>query len=87
MLKPIDFMKVYILTPTSQLFEGEARAVKLPGVQGQFEILQNHAPIVSSLGKGIVQVTESSGEKRQFEILKGFVEVLKNEVNVLVRQA
>ena len=80
-------MKVYILTPTSQLFEGEARAVKLPGIQGPFEILQNHAPIVSSLGKGIVQVTENSGEKRQFEILKGFVEVLKNEVNVLVRQA
>ncbi|MBK9106984.1 MAG: ATP synthase F1 subunit epsilon [Saprospiraceae bacterium] len=80
-------MKVYILTPTSQLFEGEARAVKVPGTTGQFEILEKHAPIVSSLGKGTVHVTDIKGEKHQFLITKGFVEVLQNEVNVLVRQS
>lgn len=80
-------MKVYILTPTLQLFDGDARAVIVPGTQGQFEILERHTPIVSSLGKGEVTVTDSQGEKHQFEITKGFVEVLQNEVNVLVRQA
>lgn len=80
-------MKVYILTPTSQLFEGDARAVIVPGVQGQFEILERHAPIVSSLSKGMVTVTDAQGNKHQFEISKGFVEVLRNEVNVLVRQS
>jgi len=80
-------MKVYILTPTSQLFEGDARAVIVPGVQGQFEILERHAPIVSSLSKGMVTVTDTQGNKHQFEISKGFVEVLRNEVNVLVRQS
>ncbi|MBK8954678.1 MAG: ATP synthase F1 subunit epsilon [Saprospiraceae bacterium] len=80
-------MKVYILTPTSQLFEGDAKSVKVPGTQGQFEILEKHAPVVSSLTVGTVQVTDSKGEKHQFAITKGFVEVLQNEVNVLVRQA
>lgn len=79
-------MKVYILTPTSQLFVGEASGVKVPGTQGQFEILENHAPVVSSLTKGIVQVKDSKGQKLNFDISQGFVEVLKNEVNVLVRQ-
>lgn len=79
-------MKVYILTPTSQLFEGEATAVKVPGTNGQFEILENHAPIVSSLSKGQVFVKDAKGQKLSFDITQGFVEVLKNEVNVLVRQ-
>ncbi|HEX5626032.1 MAG TPA: ATP synthase F1 subunit epsilon [Saprospiraceae bacterium] len=78
-------MVVYILTPETQLFEGEAKAVIVPGVQGQFEILDRHAPIVSALTKGSVLVTDKQGEKHQFQISQGFVEVLKNEVNVLVR--
>jgi F-type H+-transporting ATPase subunit epsilon len=79
-------MKVYILTPEKSLFEGEAKAVKVPGIQGQFEILDRHAPIVSALSNGTVQLTDSKGEKHLFEITKGFIEVMKNEVNVLVRQ-
>lgn len=79
-------MKVYILTPEKTLYEGDAKAVKVPGVLGQFEILDRHAPIVSALSSGSVQLTDAQGEKHQFEISKGFVEVMKNEVNVLVRQ-
>ncbi len=79
-------MKVYILTPEKTLYEGDAKAVKVPGVLGQFEILDRHAPIVSALSSGSVQLTDTQGEKHQFEISKGFVEVMKNEVNVLVRQ-
>jgi F-type H+-transporting ATPase subunit epsilon len=79
-------MKVFILTPQKTLYEGEAKTIKLPGVTGQFEILDRHAPIVSALSKGIVSLTDLQGQKQNFEISKGFVEVMKNEVNVLVRQ-
>lgn len=79
-------MMVYILTPEKTLYEGEARAVKVPGVQGQFEVLDRHAPIVSSLTKGTVQLTDNNGDKHDFEISRGFIEVMKNEVNLLVRQ-
>jgi F-type H+-transporting ATPase subunit epsilon len=79
-------MQVYILTPEKTLYEGEARAVKVPGLMGQFEILDRHAPIVSALSKGTVQLTDKKGEKHQFDISKGFVEVMTNEVNVLVTQ-
>ncbi len=79
-------MKVFILTPQKTLYEGEAKTIKLPGVTGQFEILDRHAPIVSALSKGIVSLTDLQGQKQNFKISKGFVEVMKNEVNVLVRQ-
>jgi F-type H+-transporting ATPase subunit epsilon len=79
-------MKVFILTPEKTLYEGDAKTVKVPGVLGQFEILDKHAPIVSALSNGTVQLTDTQGEKYLFEISKGFVEVMKNEVNVLVRQ-
>ncbi len=79
-------MKVYILTPEKTLYEGEAKAIIVPGSSGQFEILDRHAPIVSSLIKGSVQLTDNQGHKHDFPITKGFIEVMKNEVNVLVRQ-
>lgn len=79
-------MKVYILTPEKTLYEGEAKAIIVPGSHGQFEVLDRHAPIVSSLTKGSVLLTDTSGQKHDFPISKGFIEVMQNEVNVLVRQ-
>jgi F-type H+-transporting ATPase subunit epsilon len=79
-------MTVYILTPEKTLYEGSAKSVKVPGAEGQFQILDRHAPIVSALTKGTVQLTDEKGEKHSFEITKGFIEVMQNEVNVLVRQ-
>lgn len=78
-------MKVTILTPEKALFEGEAKRVKVPGAAGQFEVLDRHAPIVSSLIKGNVVITTMAGEKQTFPISKGFIEVFKNEVAILVR--
>ena len=45
-------MKIEIITPEKRLFEGEADLVQLPGIDGLFEILNNHAPMISALGKG-----------------------------------
>ncbi len=78
-------MKVIVLSPQDTLYDGEAKSVKVPGRNGQFEILSNHAPLVSSLDEGTVMINTGSGQE-EFKILKGFVEVLRNEVSVLVQQ-
>lgn len=76
-------MQVEILTPDQTLFSGSADSVVLPGVNGSFQILENHAPIIANLGKGQVSIT-ASGNTQQFEVNSGLVEVLKNKVVVLV---
>lgn len=80
-------MQLVILTPEKELFSGQVNSVKVPGSGGQFEVLNGHAPIVSSLDKGTVRVIDSKGEKKEFSIERGFIEVLRNEVSVLVTEA
>ncbi|MFN8323176.1 MAG: ATP synthase F1 subunit epsilon [Chitinophagales bacterium] len=74
-------MKLEILTPEKKLYSGEATMVQLPGVDGLFEILNNHAPIISALTKGSVKVKSAEGSKL-FSIGGGFVECLNNKVIV-----
>lgn len=71
-----------ILTPNGSLFEGEVNGVKLPGSQGSFEVKANHAPIVSTLEKGIVLVRKADGDTN-FSISGGFVEVNNNKLTLL----
>jgi len=78
-------MNIAILSPDKEIFSGEITSVKVPGIGGQFEILSNHAPIVSSLGVGKVRVIKKDGEKVIFDIEKGFIEVLNNEVSLIVQ--
>ncbi len=49
-------MQVQIITPESKIFQGEAEAVQLPGLDGSFQVLANHAPIISALVEGEVKV-------------------------------
>ncbi|MBO4464820.1 MAG: ATP synthase F1 subunit epsilon [Prevotella sp.] len=72
-------LKLKIVSPERIEFTGEVESVKVPGSQGNFEILTDHAPIISSLQKGVV---EYDGQK--LDILGGFVAVQKNEVSVCV---
>ena len=76
-------MNIEIRTPEKSLFSGTAESVKLPGTEGSFEILNNHAPIIASLAKGSIRI-KSQGNETFFSIENGFVEVLKNEVVILV---
>lgn len=76
-------MKLIILSPEQKLFDGEITRVKLPGEKGGFELLKNHAPLISSLVQGEIAVYDNAGEKK-FNITGGFVECLNNEVTVLV---
>lgn len=75
-------MNLEIITPDKKVFAGEANAVTLPGTEGQFQVLNRHAPLVSTLGKGAV-VVEVSGVKQTYIIDGGVVEVLNNKVLVL----
>ncbi len=78
-------MVISVLSPDKEIFTGEIQSVKVPGITGQFEILQNHAPIVSALTEGSVRIRKASGEDLTFKIHKGFIEVLSNEVSLLVQ--
>ncbi len=76
-------MTLEILTPDKQVYEGEATSVTLPGTLGQFEILNNHAPIISTLNDG--KLTIRNGNKEDvFVVQGGVVECLDNKVTVLV---
>ena len=75
-------MNLKIITPERQIFEGEADLVQLPGSDGLFEILKNHAPMIASLGKGKVKIGNNN-EYQYFEINGGVAEIFNNEVLVL----
>ncbi len=77
-------MNLVILSPDQQIFAGPVKSVKVPGANGSFEMLENHAPIVSALSKGAVQVVKSDNSKMNLTIESGFVEILNNEVSLLV---
>lgn len=76
-------MLLDILTPEKQLFEGEIKSVKLPGTNGEFEILNNHAPIISTLTKGEIRVIDSSSKQETFSINGGVIEMQNNKIIIL----
>ncbi|MDC6470650.1 ATP synthase F1 subunit epsilon [Flavobacteriales bacterium] len=75
-------MDVQIITPDKSLYDGKADLVTVPGTSGSIGILNNHAPLVSSLSKGEVKIVLDNKEEF-FKIDGGVVEVLKNSVVVL----
>lgn len=75
-------MTVEILTPDASLFQGEATFVSLPGTDGSMGILENHAPLITTLKAGEVMVRTSGGEQT-FAVKGGTVEVAGNKVTIL----
>lgn len=76
-------MFLEIITPDKKVYSGDVEAVKLPGADGAFGILKDHAPIIATLKQGTVKVTDSSKKVENFEIKGGVVEVLNNKIIVL----
>ena len=76
-------MVVEIITPDAKLFEGEVNSIKLPGTNGGFEILNNHAPIISTLTAGEISIALDKGQKEYFEIHGGVIEMQNNKIIVL----
>lgn len=77
-------MKLEILSPEQTLYKGDVDVVTLPGTLGRFTILQDHAPMISSLKEGIIRIKPYEGEEVELSIKGGFVEVKRNEVSVCV---
>ena len=80
-------MQLEILTPEKKLFSGDVYGVQLPGTVGLFELLDNHAPIVSSLSKGKLKILKDKSSTETYNIESGFVEMLNNKATVLVEGA
>lgn len=76
-------MFLEIITPDKKLFSGEAKSIKLPGTDGSFGILDDHAAMIASLKKGTVKVVDDKNATENFAINGGVVEVLKNKVILL----
>jgi len=77
-------MTVEILTPDVVLYEGDATYVGLPGSDGSLGILNNHAPIVTTLREGEV-VIKNDKDEQTFAVKGGTVEVLNNHVTILAQ--
>ena len=77
-------MFLEILSPEKSIFSGEILSVKVPGEFGEFEILKNHAPIISSLKAGFVFITNIDMNKQKQEIRGGVIEVISNKIIILV---
>ena len=77
-------LRLKIISPEKRIFDGEVNRVTVPGTLGEFEILVNHAPIISSLESGKVSYEIATGELKQLQIESGFVEVQKNVISLCV---
>ena len=79
-------MHLEIITPDKKIFAGEVTSVSVPGKSGRFEMLNNHAPIISTLLNGKVKVKDKEGVKT-FDVKGGVVEMLNTKVIILAEGA
>jgi F-type H+-transporting ATPase subunit epsilon len=80
-------MTLEILTPEKKIFGGEVYGVQLPGINGSFEVLDRHAPLVSALKAGKLKILTDKTNTASYSIQSGFAEVLNNKTTVLVEGA
>ncbi|MCY4159866.1 MAG: F0F1 ATP synthase subunit epsilon [Bacteroidetes bacterium] len=80
-------LRVDIVAPDKRVFEGYAIGLRAPGIDGSFQILYNHAPMIASLNVGSLVLTLSGAEKVIFATSGGFIEVIGNVVTVLAETA
>jgi F-type H+-transporting ATPase subunit epsilon len=78
-------MQLEIVTPEKRVFQGEVSEASFPGADGSFQVLNNHAPIVSALAKGAVSFTTAEGNQTIL-VDGGVVEVKDNVIVVLAEK-
>jgi len=76
-------MRIEIVTPDITIYEGEVSLVQFPGLDGSFEVLNNHSAMIAVLKKGKIKVIDSKKATLFFEVNGGVVEILKNKIQVL----
>ena len=80
-------MFLEIIAPDKKLYSGEVDLVQVPGSKGSFEILRNHAPIISTLETGHIKIVDIKGGTQFFEVDGGVIEVKNNKIIVLAETA
>ncbi len=80
-------LHIEIVTPRSTAYSAEAQAITMPGTLGPFQILINHAPIISSLEVGLIKIIDHEGLDVYFATNGGFAEVKNNKVSIVVESA
>mgnify|MGYP001346137156 CR=1 FL=1 len=80
-------MRLEIITPDSRIFEGEIKSVRVPGQKGSFQVLKDHAPIISTLDNGPVIIVDNSGNEKSYLISGGVIEVKMNKIILLAESA
>jgi F-type H+-transporting ATPase subunit epsilon len=76
-------VKLEIITPDANIFSGRVKSVNVPGKKGPFQVLRDHAPIISTLDSGEVTVVDSDGKRLVFKIGGGVIEVKMNSIVIL----
>jgi F-type H+-transporting ATPase subunit epsilon len=76
-------MKIEIITPDKKVYDGDIKSVRVPGKKGSFQVLKDHAPIISTLEMGNVIMVEQEGAEKIFEISGGVIEVKANKIILL----
>jgi F-type H+-transporting ATPase subunit epsilon len=76
-------MKIEIITPDRKIFEGDIKSVRIPGKKGSFQVLKDHAPIISTLENGQVILVDQGGNETVFKISGGVIEVKANNIILL----
>lgn len=82
-------MNLEILTPEKKIFSGEVYGVQLPGIDGMFEVLDKHAPLVAALKAGNLKILKDKtlNSVVNYTIQSGFVEVINNKATILIEGA
>lgn len=76
-------MRIEIITPEKKVYEGEIKSVRVPGKKGSFQVLKDHAPIISTLENGMVFIVDQDGNQKTFEVTGGLIEVKANRIILL----
>jgi F-type H+-transporting ATPase subunit epsilon len=79
-------LKISLISPEAVLFEGEAASVVAPAFDGEVGILENHAPMMTLLGSGVLRLGDSGAERR-FNVEGGFLQVVDNAVRIVTEKA
>jgi len=80
-------MQLDILTPEKKIYSGKVYGIQLPGTEGSFEVLDQHAAMIASLGKGKMKILTDKNNSTSYEINSGFIEVLNNKATFLIEGA
>ena len=82
-----DKFELSIISAESKVFEGKVENILVPGMVGDFLVLSNHAPCISSIRPGFLEFSEGTNDKQRYFVSGGIIEVINNMVSILVDSA